>query len=179
MLQLWKGEGFGESPDRSGDFVVHAREECQAGLRDGRDGAATIGRRPRPLGEPLPDQSIEHAGDVGRTMDAAFRHLTARKARGMGVAEDPEHPVLVGRDAMALADLCQRFLQIVGRLHHGERRAFRHTDVSLLFHSLANGHTGKSVPNTLCQACESSWEHFHVPNTFCVYPEEPGAASNR
>src|SRR5439155_1723373 len=83
---------------------------------------------------------------------------------------------LVGRDAMALADLCQRFLQIVGRLHHGERRAFRHTDVSLLFHSLANGHAGKSVPNTLCQACESSWEHFHVRNTFCVYPEEPGAA---
>jgi hypothetical protein len=41
-----------------------------------------------------------------------------------------------------------------------------------LFHTLANGHAAKSVPNTHCQASRPG-EQFCVLNTFCGHPEVP------
>src|SRR5574341_551176 len=48
---------------------------------------------------------------------------------------------------------------MVGRAHHAERGILRRADDSLLFHTLGNGHPAKSVPNTLCQGVESSWNN--------------------
>ena len=181
LLQLRTGQGMRQAAHRVGDLGIHPRQQRERGLGDRRQRAAAVLRITRPLCEALPYQAVEHARHVrGPAVDTSLGNFPTRASGGIGIAQDPQHAILIRRDAVTLADLRQRLVQMICRPHHAQGRVFGRADESSLFHMFANGHTAKSVPNTLCQDRRIVAEQFHVPNTLLRSPEKtPGVESRR
>jgi hypothetical protein len=87
---------------------------------------ATILRTALPLDEALRFEPIEQPRDPRRLLDHPLRHLERGHAILSAAAKDPEHVVLLHRDAMRLDECGHLTPHKISRPHQSEERFLRH-----------------------------------------------------
>src|SRR2546425_12371441 len=105
LLQLRAAERFRQPSGGGGDLRIDTLQERAPRSGDRRDGAAPVGGIERPLSQSLALEAIDHARGVGRAVNAARRDFPAGVTARRRVAQDAQHAVLIGGQAVALTDL--------------------------------------------------------------------------
>ena len=119
---------------------VQPFEQDEPGVRDGGDRLAPVLRVAAAPDQPLPDQAVQHAGDVRRPVDHAPRHLVPGVPIGMHAAEDAQDVVLVGRDPVAVPQRRRHLIEVIGDYQQAHDRLVGERAEPALLKALADRH---------------------------------------